>query len=94
MIVTEVGFFLPYAIWILSGVFASLPRELEESARVDGCTRMQAFWRILLLLSAPGLASCAVTMFILSWKGAGDPADHPNPPGGDDRSGDPGRTGR
>jgi multiple sugar transport system permease protein len=67
IIVTEVGFLLPYAIWILTGFFAALPRELEESARVDGCSRLQAFWYVLVPLSSPGLASCAVIMFILSW---------------------------
>ena len=67
IIVTEVGFLLPYAIWILTGFFAALPRELEESARVDGCSRLQAFWYVVLPVSSPGLASCAVIMFILSW---------------------------
>jgi ABC-type glycerol-3-phosphate transport system permease component len=67
IIVTEVGFLLPYAIWILTGFFAALPRELEESARVDGCSRLQAFWYVLVPVATPGLASCAVIMFILSW---------------------------
>jgi multiple sugar transport system permease protein len=67
IIVTEVGFLLPYAIWILTSFFATLPRELEESARVDGCSRLQAFWYVLVPVSTPGLASCAVIMFILSW---------------------------
>lgn len=67
IIVTEVGFLLPYAIWILTGFFAALPRELEESARVDGCSRLQAFWFVLVPVATPGLASCAVIMFILSW---------------------------
>ena len=67
IIVTEVGFLLPYAIWIQTGFFAVLPRELEESARVDGCSRLQAFWYVLVPVATPGLASCAVIMFILSW---------------------------
>ena len=67
IIVTEVGFLLPYAIWILTGFFTTLPRELEEAARIDGCSRTQAFLRIILPLSAPGIASCGVIMFILSW---------------------------
>ncbi len=67
IILTEVGFLLPYAIWILTGFFGTLPRDLEEAARIDGCSRTQAFLRIILPLSAPGIASCGVIMFILSW---------------------------
>ncbi len=67
IILTEVGFLLPYAIWILSGFFGNLPRDLEDAARIDGCSRTQAFLRIILPLSAPGIASCGVIMFILSW---------------------------
>jgi len=67
IIITEVGFLLPYAIWILTGFFTTLPRDLEDAARIDGCSRTQAFLRIILPLSAPGIASCGVIMFILSW---------------------------
>jgi multiple sugar transport system permease protein len=44
-----------------------LPVELEDAARIDGCTRFGAFWRIVLPLATPGLAACATIMFILSW---------------------------
>jgi multiple sugar transport system permease protein len=47
--------------------FASLPPELEDAARVDGCTRFGAFVRAVLPLSAPGLAACGVVMFVISW---------------------------
>jgi multiple sugar transport system permease protein len=67
IVVTEVGFLLPYAIWILTGFFGTLPRDLEDAARIDGCSRVQAFLQIILPLSAPGIASCGVIMFILSW---------------------------
>jgi multiple sugar transport system permease protein len=67
VVVAEVGFLLPYAILILVPYFASLPAELEDAARIDGCTRFGAFWRIVLPLAAPGLAACATIMFILSW---------------------------
>ncbi len=67
IIVTEVGFLLPYAIWILAGFFATLPRNLEDASLIDGCSRTQAFLRIILPLSAPGIASCGVIIFILSW---------------------------
>jgi multiple sugar transport system permease protein len=67
VVVAEVGFLLPYAILILAPYFASLPSELEDAARIDGCTRFGAFVRIVLPLATPGLAACATIMFILSW---------------------------
>ncbi len=67
VIIAEVGFLMPYAILILVPYFASLPSELEDAARIDGCTRFAAFLRIVLPLSTPGLAACGVIMFIISW---------------------------
>jgi multiple sugar transport system permease protein len=67
VVAAEVGFLLPYAVLILAPYFASLPAELEEAARIDGCTRLGAFLRILLPLATPGLAACATIMFVLSW---------------------------
>ena len=67
IIVTEVGFLLPYAVWILVAYFLSLPAELEDAARIDGCTRMGCLLRIVLPLSAPGLAATAVIVFLISW---------------------------
>jgi multiple sugar transport system permease protein len=67
VVVAEVGFLLPYAVLILAPYFAALPSELEDAARIDGCSRFGAFLRIVLPLSTPGLAACAVIMFIISW---------------------------
>ncbi|HKZ07989.1 MAG TPA: carbohydrate ABC transporter permease [Methylomirabilota bacterium] len=67
VVCAEVGFLVPYAVLILAPYFAALPAELEEAARIDGCTRVGAFWRIVLPLSTPGLAACAVVLFIISW---------------------------
>jgi multiple sugar transport system permease protein len=67
VVIAEVGFLLPYAILILVPYFASLPAELEDAARIDGCTRLGAFVRVVLPLATPGLAACATIMFILSW---------------------------
>jgi len=67
IIFCEIGFFLPYVIWILFGFFRSLPSELEDAARIDGCTRLQAFFRIVVPLSTPGLAACGVIIFLISW---------------------------
>jgi multiple sugar transport system permease protein len=67
VIIALTGFLLPYAILILASYFDSIPSELEDAARIDGCTRFSAFLRITLPLSAPGLAACGVIMFIISW---------------------------
>jgi len=67
VIVAEIGFLLPYAVLILVPYFASFPSELEDAARIDGCTRFTAFLRVLLPLSAPGLAACGVIVFVISW---------------------------
>jgi len=67
VIIAETGFLLPYAILILAPYFDSIPSELEDAARIDGCTRIGAFVRIVVPLSTPGLAACGVIMFIISW---------------------------
>ncbi len=67
VILAEAGFLLPYAILILVPYFQSLPSELEDAARIDGCTRFTAFVRVILPLSTPGLAACGVIIFIVSW---------------------------
>src|SRR5205814_9467084 len=51
IVVAEVGFLLPYAIVILAPYFASLPSDLEDAARIDGCSRFRAFVRVVLPLS-------------------------------------------
>jgi multiple sugar transport system permease protein len=67
IILPQAGLFLPYTIWILLGQFSSIPRELEDAARIDGCSRFGAFLRIVVPLSAPGLTANAVIIFLLSW---------------------------
>jgi multiple sugar transport system permease protein len=67
VIIAETGFLLPYAILILAPYFDTIPTELEEAARIDGCTRLGAFVHIVLPLATPALAACGVIMFIVSW---------------------------
>jgi len=67
VIAAEVGFLLPYAVLILVPYLASLPSELEDAARIDGCTRFTALLRVLLPLSTPGLAACGVILYVISW---------------------------
>jgi multiple sugar transport system permease protein len=67
VIIAETGFLLPYAILILAPYFDTIPAELEEAARIDGCTRLRAFASIVLPLATPALAACGVIVFIASW---------------------------
>jgi multiple sugar transport system permease protein len=67
VIIAETGFLLPYGILILVPYFNALPRELDEAARIDGCSRFSAFLRITLPLSTPALASYGAIVFIISW---------------------------
>lgn len=67
LIIVYTGFNLPFALWMMRGFFAELPRELEEAAMVDGDSRLGALWRVVLPLVAPGLAATAVFCLIISW---------------------------
>jgi len=58
---------LPMIVWVMIPCFEKIPRDLEESAMVDGCTRFLAFRKIMLPLSIPGLITCTLLTFIGSW---------------------------
>ncbi|WP_213581860.1 carbohydrate ABC transporter permease [Paenibacillus sp. J2TS4] len=58
---------LPFIIWVMISFYENLPSELEEAARVDGCTIQSAFVRILLPLSSPGIITSSILAFIFSW---------------------------
>ena len=59
--------FLPLAIWIMYNYFSSVPRELEEAAFVDGATPVVALLRVMIPVSAPGVAATAIIVFLLGW---------------------------
>lgn len=67
LIVVYLTFNLPHAVWMMRGFFLEIPREIEESALVDGCTPLGAFWRIALPLVTPGVVATGVFCFIFSW---------------------------
>ena len=58
---------LPFAFWLMKTFFDEVPIEIEEAARVDGCSHWRVFWRITLPIVRPGLATCALFVFILNW---------------------------
>jgi len=67
LIFAYTSFALPFALWILRGYFESIPRSLENAARIDGCSRFGAFVKVVLPLAAPGLAATAIFTFLNTW---------------------------
>jgi multiple sugar transport system permease protein len=67
LILAYTMFNVPFAVWIMRDFFENLPQDLEDSALVDGATHWQAFVRIVLPLSAPGLVSVAILSFVFAW---------------------------
>jgi multiple sugar transport system permease protein len=67
LILAYLSFNLPYVIWLLRAFFVSIPPEIEEAARVDGCSRVGAIVRVVLPLSAPGFISTGIFAFIGAW---------------------------
>ncbi|HET8716170.1 MAG TPA: carbohydrate ABC transporter permease [Nocardioidaceae bacterium] len=67
LVIVYVAFSLPFAIWMLRGFVAAVPREVEEAAYVDGATWPRMFWSVLLPLCAPGLVATSVFSFITAW---------------------------
>ncbi|KGF69166.1 ABC transporter permease [Hoeflea sp. BAL378] len=61
-------FLIPYVMWLMRSFFMSLPRELEESAMIDGCSRYGAFFKIIVPISLPGLLSTLIFSMILAWE--------------------------
>lgn len=67
MILTHLLFTVPYAAMILVGFFEDIPRALEEAAWIDGCSRFEAFARIALPLTLPGIVAAGIIAFTYSW---------------------------
>jgi multiple sugar transport system permease protein len=67
LILTYLTFGLPLSIWLLKGFYDNIPPELERAARIDGATRFQAFWKIVMPLSTPGIVATAIYAFIQGW---------------------------
>ena len=67
LVLPYTAFALPLGIWVLHGFFRQLPDDLYRAARVDGCSPLQALWRVFLPLAAPALATTAILVFIFSW---------------------------
>ena len=67
LILTYPTFMIPFCTWLLMGYFRTIPRELEECARIDGATRLGAMLRIIFPVAVPGILSAGIFAFTLSW---------------------------
>jgi N,N'-diacetylchitobiose transport system permease protein len=67
LIITYLTFILPFTVWTLRGFIVNIPKELEEAAMVDGCSRTGAFIRVVFPLLAPGMVATSVYAFIQAW---------------------------
>ena len=67
LIILYTAFSLPYVIWMMRGYIEDIPLELEESALVDGCTRWEVLWKVVLPMARSGLFATAVFTFIFAW---------------------------
>jgi len=67
LVLTYPTFLVPFCTWLLMGYFRTVPKEVEECAMVDGATRIQALWRIVLPIAVPGLVCALLFAFTLSW---------------------------
>lgn len=67
LVLAHSTFTLPFAIWLMMGFFDTIPRDIEESGIIDGCSPFQVFLRLVVPISSPGIASAAIFSFINSW---------------------------
>lgn len=67
LVLVNVTFAAPFGVWMLRAFFQAIPREIEEAAALDGATRLQTLTRIMVPLTAPGVASVAMFAFVASW---------------------------
>jgi len=68
IVFANVYLWLPLVIYMMRNFFMSIPKELDESARIDGCTKFQSFRKISLPLAAPGIAASAILTFLFTWR--------------------------
>lgn len=67
-IIAYLTFTIPVSVWMLRGFFNNIPPEIEEAAIVDGCSKMSAFFRVVLPISKPGITATSVWILIVTWQ--------------------------
>ena len=73
LIITYCAFTLPFCVWMLNTYFHSVPVDMEESAMIDGCSRMRIYWEIMMPLAKPAAATLTIFTFLTSWNDFFDP---------------------
>jgi len=68
LIIAYLTFSVPVGVWLLRNFFLGIPRELEEAAMIDGCTRFMAFWKVVVPLVRPGLGATFAYLFFITWQ--------------------------
>ena len=67
LILVHTSLLLPFVIWLLYGFFLAIPKEIEDAAFIDGCSRLGALWKVILPLALPGIGATALFAFLGSW---------------------------
>jgi len=67
LVIVYVALLLPIAVWVMVDFFNTIPRELDETAMIDGCTPIEAFWRVILPNAVPGLVVAGIFCIIFGW---------------------------
>ncbi|MCY9662968.1 carbohydrate ABC transporter permease [Paenibacillus chondroitinus] len=67
LVIANITFNIPFVIWTMRGFFDELPEDMEEAALIDGCTRLEAFWRVSLPLARSGLITTSIFCFLFVW---------------------------
>jgi len=67
LILAKIAIGVPLATWLMKGFFDRIPRELDQAAMIDGCSRFSALWYVVLPLIRPGIASTAIYLLLVSW---------------------------
>jgi len=67
LIIVYLPFNIGFAVWLLIGFFEDFPRDVEEAAMIDGCSRLDAILRVVIPIIAPGIVVCAIFCFIFCW---------------------------
>ncbi|EDL66557.1 carbohydrate ABC transporter permease [Bacillus sp. SG-1] len=68
LILLNLTFIIPFTIWVMQSYFKSFSKEMEEAAFIDGCSRLQALWYVVIPIIRPGLMATAILSFLLSWE--------------------------
>ncbi len=67
IVIAYTGLFLPMGVWIMSTYFRTIPNDIEDSARIDGCNATRILWQIIVPLSIPGVVATGLIVFIFTW---------------------------